>query len=74
MNCEESFEVLYQFLDKDMDGNTLQQVELHLKFCRPCWDRFEFEKKLKERFRNSCHKEPCPDSLLKRVKALLDKY
>jgi mycothiol system anti-sigma-R factor len=74
MNCEESFEMLFQYIDKDMDSLTIQEIEVHLKHCRPCWDRFEFEKKLKERFRKSCCKEPCPDSLLHRIKALLEKY
>ncbi len=74
MNCEESFEKLYGFLDKDIDGLTLTQIEIHLKDCRPCWDRFEFEKRLKERFRKSCHKEVCPETLLKKIKDILEKY
>lgn len=74
MNCRESFELLYRFIDEDMDGVTRTEVEVHLKICRPCWDRYEFEKKLKERLKSSCHKEACPDSLIKRIKSLLDLY
>ena len=74
MNCCESFELLYRFIDGDMDGVTVQEVEIHLKHCRPCWDRYEFEKMLKSRLKSSCHKETCSESLLKRIKSLLEKY
>jgi mycothiol system anti-sigma-R factor len=74
MNCSESFELLYRFIDGDMDGMTMQDVEIHLKLCRPCWDRFEFEKKLKERYKDSCHKEACSEALRLRIKTILEKY
>jgi mycothiol system anti-sigma-R factor len=73
LNCEESFEKLYQFIDNDLDGVSYTEVEIHLKLCRPCWDRFEFEKKLKARFKRSCC-EDLPDSLVVRIKTLLEKY
>jgi mycothiol system anti-sigma-R factor len=73
MNCDESFEVLYRFLDKDLESGTCDEVEVHLKICRPCWDRFEFEKKLKARFQKCCS-EQIPEHLEARIKALLEKY
>jgi mycothiol system anti-sigma-R factor len=74
MNCDESFELLYRYLDSDMDGMTLRDIEVHLKICRPCWDRFAFERKLKERLRSSCHKETCSNALRQRIQSLLEKY
>jgi mycothiol system anti-sigma-R factor len=74
MNCDESFEVLYRFLDKDLDGTSCQEVEIHLKICRSCWSRFEFEKRVKEHCHKSCHKEDLPDTLLAKIKSLLEKY
>jgi mycothiol system anti-sigma-R factor len=74
MNCEEWFEKLYQYLDRDLDGTTIQEIEVHLEHCRPCWDRAAFERKLKERLQKSCCKETCTESLRARVKAILEKY
>jgi mycothiol system anti-sigma-R factor len=73
LNCQESFEMLYRFLDDDLDGVSYTDVEYHLKLCRPCWDRFEFEKMLKARFKKSCN-EPLPETLVNRIKSLLEKY
>lgn len=74
MNCDEYFEILYKVLDRDLEDGTLREVEVHLQFCKPCWDRLEFEKKLKERLMSSCRTQACSDALLKRIKSLLQKY
>lgn len=74
MNCIESFELLFRYIDGDLESGNVQEVELHIKACRTCWDRFSFEKKLKERYKSSCHKEVCSESLVQRIKSLLEKY
>jgi len=74
MNCQEWYDKLYQILDRDLDKSVWQELEGHMKLCRSCWDRFEFEKDLKERIKNSCCKESCTESLRIRIKALFKKY
>lgn len=74
MNCDEWFDRLYQILDRDVDEVVWREVEEHMKLCRRCWDRYEFEKRLKEKVKKSCCKEPCADSLRLRIKALFEKY
>lgn len=73
MNCKEALEKIYEFLDKD-DSAPLSAIEQHLDWCRPCWDRFEFEKRLIERIKKSCHKESCTEKLKNRIQSLLEKY
>lgn len=74
VNCDEWFEKLYQILDRDLDQDVWHQVEEHMKRCRPCWDRYEFERRLKERLQKSCCREASTESLRIRIKALLEKY
>jgi mycothiol system anti-sigma-R factor len=74
MNCDEWFEKIYQLLDRDMGEKDWAEVEKHMKKCRPCWDRFEFEKRLKDRIKSSCCKESCTESFRVRIKALFEKY
>ena len=74
MNCRESLKKLYDFLDGELDKVPKSEIKKHLDACRHCWDRFEFEKRLKELIKKSCCKEACPDTLKRRVKALLEKY
>ena len=74
MNCKEWYEKLYQILDRDCEASVWRDVETHMKQCRPCWDRYEFEIKLKEKVKSSCCKESCTESLRIRIKALFEKY
>ena len=73
MNCDQWFDRLYQILDHDLDEATVRALREHMKNCRPCWDRFEFEKRLKERLNSSCCIESCAQSLRSRIKALFKK-
>jgi mycothiol system anti-sigma-R factor len=73
MNCDEWIERLYQILDRDMDANFGHDLEEHMKDCRACFDRFEFEKQLKARVKDSCCIESCTETLRIRIKALFRK-
>lgn len=73
VNCKEALDKIYEFLDRD-GSIPLSEIEKHLDCCRQCWDRFEFEKRLKERLKSSCHAETCPDALKRRIQDLLEKY
>jgi mycothiol system anti-sigma-R factor len=74
VNCDEWFERLYQILDRDVDEKVWAEVEAHMKRCRRCWDRYEFEIRIKTQLKKSCAQEPCSDSLRTRIQALLKKY
>ncbi len=73
MNCDQWFERLYQILDRDLDESAWRDLKNHMKNCHPCWDRFEFEKRLKERLQSSCCKESCTETIRLRIKALFKK-
>jgi len=74
MNCDEWFEHLYRFIDKDLDQIAWQDVETHMKNCPPCWSRYEFEVKLKERLNKSCRVERCTESLRIRIQSIIEKF
>jgi mycothiol system anti-sigma-R factor len=74
VNCKESLLKLYEFLDGDLAKISVSEIEVHLDNCRHCWDRFEFEKRLKELVKTSCCKTTCPDALRERIKELIEKF
>ena len=74
MNCEEWFEKLYRFIDKDLDQAAWKDIEAHMHDCRPCFDRYDLEIKIRERLQASCRKEGCTESLRLRIRALLEKF
>jgi len=71
MNCEQWFEKLYSYIDKDCDQIVWKDVEDHMHHCRPCCDRYELEVRIKERMQKTCKFEKCTESLRIRIQAIL---
>ena len=46
-NCEDALRLLAAYLDKELEVTERESVEQHLKLCRSCWSRAEFEGRLK---------------------------
>lgn len=47
INCEEALRLLAVYLDGELHGAEHSSVEQHLKTCRSCYSRGEFERRLK---------------------------
>jgi len=71
MDCEESLEKLWQFLDQELDGESAARLAQHLEECRHCFDRAEFERRLKAMVRRSCECETAPAELRDRLTKLI---
>ena len=74
MNCDQWFEKLYQILDRDLDEAAWKELKEHMSDCRPCWDRYEFEKRLKARLKDSCCKDTCAETIRSKIKAIFKKF
>ncbi len=72
MNCEEWFERLYQILDRDLDESLWLDLERHMRACRPCLERFEFEKRIQDHLKKSCCEETCTESIRVRIRAIIE--
>jgi len=46
MKCREALKHLYDFLDKQLDDNTVDHIQEHLKNCKHCFDTYTFEENL----------------------------
>lgn len=71
MNCEESLEMLWQFLDKELDGPASSELQRHLEECRHCFSKVEFEQRLRAMLRRSCTGEQAPAELRERLTKLI---
>ena len=43
MTCEEALKKLYEIVDKEATETDKKEVQEHLKHCRHCMSRYEFE-------------------------------
>ncbi len=47
IDCEEALRLMAVYLDGELHGTKHEGVERHLKACRSCYSRVEFERRLK---------------------------
>ncbi len=71
MNCQEAVEKLWQYLDRELDGEASIQLHQHLQQCRECFSKAEFERQLRALLQRSCGCEQAPPELRERLSRLL---
>ena len=70
IGCEEALRRLFDYLDHELDEHAHSEMEHHLSRCRSCFSRTEFERRLKQRLRETSDAQ-APPRLQARVKRLL---
>ncbi|NMG30901.1 anti-sigma factor family protein [Aromatoleum evansii] len=73
MHCDEVVASLLEYLDGEIDDARRALIDDHLAECRGCFSRAEFERALRDRMR-SLASAPPPDSLRRRLKAIIDEF
>lgn len=46
MKCREALKLLYDYLDKQLDGDTEHDIQEHLAGCKHCFETYQFEENL----------------------------
>lgn len=67
ISCEEVLAEIEHFLHGELDPDQATLLANHLSTCTPCFDRAEFQRKLKEIVRSKCRSQ-APESLVVRVR------
>lgn len=73
ISCEDVLKHLFAYLDRELDAHQHDEVERHLRHCRACYSRAEFEKRLKGKLQ-TLNQEQIPEALEQRVRKLLERY
>lgn len=73
ITCEEALRQLYAYLDRELDGHAHRAIEHHLRVCRACFSRAEFERRLKERVR-ATRRAGVPAHLEARLRRVMNAY
>lgn len=73
IDCLQAIELLYAYLDGELNDVELEQYENHLGHCRSCYSRSELETELNKRIQSS-GEEKAPDALQERLKNIIDKF
>jgi len=70
--CTETLLEVEAYLDGEVDPALAERVTHHLSDCSPCLDRAEFRKHLKQMVRDKCTERAVPDSLVTRIRQLIE--
>jgi len=73
INCEEALKHLFEYLDRELEGELQQQMQRHMASCRSCFSRLEFEQTLKAHVRHTATGH-APESLRSRVSKFLNEF
>ena len=72
-DCKAVLDGLFEFLDKEMDATAATEIKAHLELCRSCFDRTEFEKEIRQHFKDKTE-HACPDVVKNRIKKLIENF
>jgi len=73
MGCEQALKRLLEFIDHELSDSEHDSVERHLRTCRGCCSRMEFESRLKERM-SALSTEDLPSTTRDRVRNLIKRF
>ena len=73
VGCELALKRLVEFVDHELSDSEHDSVERHLRICRGCCSRMEFERRLKERL-SALSTEDAPSTTRDRVRDLIKKF
>lgn len=72
IDCNQVLVEIETYIDREVAVVRYEQIEAHLKLCSPCLERAEFKQRLKQIVASKCCSEAVPESLMTRVRALID--
>jgi anti-sigma factor (TIGR02949 family) len=73
MGCERALKRLVEFVDGELPDSEHDGVEQHLRICRDCCSRMEFESRLKERL-SMLSGDDVPSKTRDRVRELIRRF
>ncbi|PCI39631.1 MAG: anti-sigma factor [Elusimicrobia bacterium] len=72
--CTSAISKLFEYLDQELDIKDTETFERHIELCRNCFDRFDFEKALRERVKNSNTGAEPSEACKVRIQNILKKF
>ena len=73
MGCERALKRLVEFVDGELPESEHDGVEQHLRICRDCCSRMEFESRLKDRL-SALSSDHVPSTTRDRVRELIKRF
>ena len=73
IGCEQALKRLAEFIDRELSDSEHDSVERHLRTCRSCYSRMEFESRLKQRL-SELSADDAPTKSRDRIRELIQGF
>jgi anti-sigma factor (TIGR02949 family) len=70
ISCDEVLAEIEHFLHGELDPDRSAHLASHLGSCSPCFDRAEFQRRLKEIVKHKCRSQ-APEHLVLRIREVI---
>jgi anti-sigma factor (TIGR02949 family) len=70
IDCEQALRRLLEYVDRELGEDARASMDRHLRTCRRCFSRVEFERQLKARIHDSSL-DSAPSGARDRIRALI---
>jgi anti-sigma factor (TIGR02949 family) len=67
IGCDEVLHEIEHYLHGELEPTRSQHLAEHLAECAPCFERAEFQRKLKDIVRTKCRSQATPEHLVVRI-------
>lgn len=68
IRCDDVLSEIEHYIHGELDRDRSARLAKHLVECSPCFDRAEFQRKLKEIVRTKCRSQVAPEDLVVKVR------
>lgn len=69
-NCDDALEKIYLYIDGELTDDSAEVIKVHLDDCPPCFNAFDFERRLKLVVRSRLQEE-VPAELMIRLQSII---
>ncbi|MCX6089016.1 MAG: zf-HC2 domain-containing protein [Candidatus Atribacteria bacterium] len=75
MDCKEAVAQLYLYLDGEvLTSEERKEIEEHLRLCRKCCQKFEFERNLMNLVKAKCLDIPVPQTFIHKIESVIASF
>ena len=71
ITCMEALERVHEYLDRELDDISSEEVAQHFSMCKKCYPHLRLEEQFRSLLNRSQEGEACPDRLKEQVLELL---
>lgn len=72
LDCEQVLQMVWQFLDGEIDEARYVEIQMHVTACAECGPRYEFQRRLMALIQQKSREGPVPMELKRKLFRLLE--